>query len=403
MALYSYKGLDKTGREVKGSIAAETIAQAKQKIKSQGLMLMEIFEQKSDALKNQATISLISSVNKAELALMTRQLATLIKAKIQIVEALGTLMDQMDNPHLKVMLAEIRQKVNEGSSLAKAFGDYPKIFDNVYVNMVDAGEASGTLEIVLVRLAEFSENQVKLNNRIKGAMTYPVIMIIVGGAMMGLIFIFVIPKITKIFITMKKTLPLPTQICIWISNFLQNYWWALILGIFFSIYSFKKYIRTVNGERRWHTFLLKMPVVKTIIMMINVSRFCSTLSTLLASGVPILTAMRIVKNLISNVHMRDAVEEARIAVSEGASITGPLIKSGYFPPMVTHMIRLGERSGELEPMLNIISENYEEQVNTKLSGLTSILEPIMMLCMGAVVAFIVFSVVVPMMEMNSIK
>lgn len=403
MALYSYKGLDKTGREVKGSIAAETIAQAKQKIKSQGLMLMEIFEQKSDALKNQATISLISSVNKAELALMTRQLATLIKAKIQIVEALGTLMDQMDNPHLKVMLAEIRQKVNEGSSLAKAFGDYPKIFDNVYVNMVDAGEASGTLEIVLVRLAEFSENQVKLNNRIKGAMTYPVIMIIVGGAMMGLIFIFVIPKITKIFITMKKTLPLPTQICIWISNFLQNYWWALILGIFFSIYSFKKYIRTVNGERKWHTFLLKMPVVKTIIMMINVSRFCSTLSTLLASGVPILTAMRIVKNLISNVHMRDAVEEARVAVSEGASITGPLIKSGYFPPMVTHMIRLGERSGELEPMLNIISENYEEQVNTKLSGLTSILEPIMMLCMGAVVAFIVFSVVVPMMEMNSIK
>ena len=403
MALYSYKGLDKTGREVKGSIAAETIAQAKQKIKSQGLMLMEIFEQKSDVLKNQATISLISSVNKAELALMTRQLATLIKAKIQIVEALGTLMDQMDNPHLKIMLAEIRQKVNEGSSLAKAFADYPKVFDNVYVNMVDAGEASGTLEIVLVRLAEFSENQVKLNNRIKGAMTYPVIMIIVGGAMMGLIFIFVIPKITKIFITMKKTLPLPTQICIWISNFLQNYWWALILGIFFSIYSFKKYIRTASGERKWHTFLLKMPVVKTIIMMINVSRFCSTLSTLLSSGVPILTAMRIVKNLISNVHMRDAVEEARVAVSEGASITGPLVKSGYFPPMVTHMIRLGERSGELEPMLNIISENYEEQVNTKLSGLTSILEPIMMLCMGAVVAFIVFSVVVPMMEMNSIK
>ena len=159
MALYSYKGLDKTGREVKGSIAAETIAQAKQKIKSQGLMLMEIFEQKSDVLKNQATISLISSVNKAELALMTRQLATLIKAKIQIVEALGTLMDQMDNPHLKIMLAEIRQKVNEGSSLAKAFADYPKVFDNVYVNMVDAGEASGTSEIVLVRLAEFSENQ----------------------------------------------------------------------------------------------------------------------------------------------------------------------------------------------------------------------------------------------------
>lgn len=403
MALYTYKGLEKGGKEVKGSVAAESVVQAKQKVKTMGIMLMEIHEQSSDVLKSQATISLISSVSKAELALMTRQLSTLIKAKIQIVEALGTLMDQMENPHMKVMLSEIRQKVNEGSSLAKAFADYPKIFDNVFINMVDAGEASGTLEIVLIRLAEFSENQVKLTNRIKGAMTYPLIMILFGGLMIGIIFIFVIPKITKIFITMKKALPIQTKICIFISNFLQNYWWAAILGIFLSYFSFKKYIRTVNGEKRWHSFLLKMPVVKTIVMMINVSRFCSTLSTLLNSGVPILTSMKIVKNLISNVHMRDAVEEARVAISEGASMTGPLIKCGHFPPMVTHMIRLGERSGELEPMLNIIAENYEEQVNTKLSGLTSILEPIMMVCMGGAVAFIVFSVVVPMMELNSVK
>jgi len=403
MALYNYKGMEKSGKDIKGNVTAESIVQAKQKVKAMGIMLTEIYEQKSDSLKNQATISIISSVSKAELALMTRQLATLIKAKIQIVEALSTLMDQVENPHMKIMLSEIRQKVNEGSSLAKAFSDYPKIFDNVFVNMVDAGESSGTLEIVLVRLAEFSENQVKLTNKIKGAMTYPLVMIIFGGLMIGIIFIFVIPKITKIFITMKKALPLQTQICIWISDFLKNFWWATILGIVLAFYSFKKYIQTVNGEKVWHSLVLKMPVVKTIVMMINVSRFCSTLSTLLNSGVPILTAMKIVKNLISNVHMRHAVEESRVAVSEGASMTGPLIKCGLFPPMVTHMIRLGERSGELEPMLNIISENYEEQVNTKLSGLTSILEPIMMVCMGGAVAFIVFSVVLPMMEINSVK
>lgn len=202
---------------------------------------------------------------------------------------------------------------------------------------------------------------------------------------------------------MKKELPLITKICIAISNFLVSYWWLVIIGIVVSLYSILKYIETPHGQSRWHSLQLKLPVLGVLVKMINVSRFCSTLGTLMNSGVPILTALNIVKNLIPNVHMKDAVEKARQSVSEGASLAQPLIQSGHFPPLVTHMIKLGEKSGELEPMLKIISENYEDQVQSKISGLTSVLEPIMMICLGVAIGFIVFAVVIPMMNMNSLR
>ena len=403
MAIYTYKGIDKSGKELKATINAEGLNAAKARLKSMGIMLIEINEQTSSTVKKAAGITFGSGVTSGDLDLMTRQIDTLLKAKIQIVEAFTALVDQTDNPRLKIALSEIRQKVNEGSSLARALSDYPKIFDTVYVNMVDAGEASGTLEVVLLRLADFTESQLKLKNRIKSAMTYPMIMMSVGGLMIMLIFIFVIPKIAKIFTNMKKDLPLQTKICIWISNFLVNYWWVVILAIVFGWISFKKYINTEKGRAKFDMVILKLPIIGEIVTMVNVSRFCSTLATLLQSSVPILSSMKIVSNLVSNVHMKKAVDEARLSISEGGSITGPLVRSELFPPMVTHMIKLGEKSGELEPMLQIVSENYEDQVNTKLSGLTSVLEPIMMVVMGIAVAFIIFSVVVPLIDINSLK
>jgi general secretion pathway protein F len=403
MPIYAYKGMDKTGKEIKSTINVESIVAAKQRVKSMGIMLIDIREQKAQGTSGGGSFRLGKSVPVEDLAMMTRQLATLIRAKIQIVEALSALTDQVENPNLRLVLSDLKQKVNEGASLAKALQDHAKVFNSVYINMVEAGEASGTLEIVLIRLADFTESQVKLKNKIKGAMTYPVIMAVFGFAMMNVIFIFVIPKIAKIFISMKKELPFITEVCIWISNFLVNYWWLVIAGIIGSIYVINKYIHTKKGEFRWHALQLKLPVLGIMIKMINVSRFCSTLGTLMNSGVPILTALTIVKNLIPNVHMKDAVEKARISVSEGASIAAPLIQSGYFPALVTHMIKLGERSGELEPMLKIISENYEDQVQSKISGLTSVLEPIMMICLGTAIGFIVFAVVIPMMNMNSLR
>lgn len=396
--------MDRSGKEVKNTINVESIVAAKQRVKAMGIMLIDIREQKAQGTSGGPSLLRLSgSVPVDDLAMMTRQLATLIKAKIQIVEALGALTDQVENANLRLVLADLRQKVNEGASLAKALQDHPKVFNSIYVNMVEAGEASGTLEIVLVRLADFTESQVKLKNKIKGAMTYPVIMAVFGFVMMNVIFIFVIPKIAKIFISMKKELPVITKICIWISNFLVNYWWLVILSIIGAVYATMKYVNTAKGQSQWHALQLRLPILGILIKMINVSRFCSTLGTLLNSGVPILASLNIVKNLIPNVHMKDAVEKARQSVSEGASLAQPLIQSGYFPALVTHMIKLGERSGELEPMLKIISENYEDQVQSRISGLTSVLEPIMMICLGIAIGFIVFAVVIPMMNMNSLR
>jgi general secretion pathway protein F len=403
MPIYQYRGLDKSGKEIKNTLNTETLVAAKQRIKSLGIMLIDIKEQKAQGTSATSGFRLGVSVPVEDLAMMTRQLATLIKAKIQIVEALAALVDQVENANLRLVLSDLRQKVNEGASLAKALQDHPKVFNSVYANMVEAGEASGTLEIVLIRLADFTESQVKLKNKIKGAMTYPVIMAVFGFTMMNVIFIFVIPKIAKIFISMKKELPLITQICIWISNFLVNYWWLVIISIIAFIWLNLKYVDTAKGRSQWHALQLRLPILGILIKMINVSRFCSTLGTLMNSGVPILTALTIVKNLIPNIHMKDAVEKSRQSVSEGASLAQPLIQSGFFPPLVTHMIKLGEKSGELEPMLKIISENYEDQVQSRINGLTSVLEPIMMICLGVSIGFIVFAVVIPMMNMNSLR
>lgn len=403
MAIFNYKGIDRTGREVKNQITAENIIAAKTKIKNLGFALIEIKEQKADSSRKKSTFNFGGGVSINELAMMTRQLATLTKAKIQIVEALNALVQQVESDTLRVILSEVKQKVNEGMSLGRALSDYPKVFNNVYVNMVEAGEASGTLDVVLLRLADFTESQMKLKNKITSAMTYPVIMAIFGFGMMNVIFIFVIPKIAKIFVSMKKELPIMTQISIDISTFMQSYWWTLIVGAIVGFWALKKYAATKSGRKTIDKYIVRIPVIGMLIKMINVSRFCSTLATLLNSGVPILTAMNIVKNLVTNVWMQEAIEEGRVKISEGASMTGPLIQSGFFPTLVTHMIKLGEQSGEIEDMLKIVATNYEDQVDSRINGLTSILEPIMMVVLGGAVGFIVVSVIVPLMNLNSLR
>ncbi|MCB9061860.1 MAG: type II secretion system F family protein [Halobacteriovoraceae bacterium] len=403
MAIYKYTAINKLGKEVVANINADSTAQAKLILKAQGFMLLNIKEQKSDRMKEKSTFSFGSGVSVADLSMMTRQLATLIKARIQIVESLQALVDQTENPHLRLALSDIKKKVNEGSSLAKAMADYPKVFDHVFVNMVEAGESSGTLDIVLIRLAEFTESQVKLKNKIKGAMTYPIIIFSFTGIIMLGIFLFIMPQITKLFTSRKINLPWMTEVCIWISDVLRQYWLLIILAILSSIFLFRKYINSQKGKRNWHHVLLIMPIVKDLTIMINISRFCSTLSTLLNSGVPIMAALRIVKNLVGNIHMQELVDSARDNVSQGGLMSTALAEGQLFPTMVTHMMKLGEQSGEVEEMLTIIAENYNDQVNNKLDGLTSIIEPIMMIGLGAAVGFIVLSVVMPIMELNNMR
>ncbi|MBC74451.1 MAG: type II secretion system protein GspF [Halobacteriovoraceae bacterium] len=403
MPIFSYKGLDRSGKEIKNSINAESIIQAKSKVKNQGIMLIDIKEKKAKSGTESSSLSMGSKVKISDLALMTRQLATLVKAKIQIVEALSALQDQIDNDYLKVVISEVKQDVNEGSSLAKAMSKHSKVFDNVYVNMVEAGEASGTLEVVLLRLADFTEAQLKLKNKIQSAMLYPIIMAVVGTLLISVIFLFVIPKLAKIFTNMKMELPLPTKIAMGISDFMVSYWWSLPLFALFFLWMFRKWVSTEKGKRKWDAILLKLIIIGNLTRKINVSRFCSTLATLLNSGVPILTSLKIVKNLIPNMLIKDAIEEAKDAVSEGASMTGPLKESGHFPNMVTHMVSLGEKSGELEDMLKIVAENYQEQVDSEIDGLTSLLEPLMIVFLGATVFFVVISVIMPMMQLNQLR
>lgn len=405
MAVYQYKGIDHKGKEVTATITAESEVLAKQKLKTLGIMIMSLKEKKaSSEKKSSSSFPLFrKKVGISELALMTRQFATLVKAKIQIVEALHALSNQVESEELKVVLVDVKTRVNEGSSLAKALSQHKDIFDTVYINMVEAGEASGTLDIVLVRLAEFKESQMRLKNKIQGAMTYPILMGVVGSLVLGVIFIFVVPQFAKMLQGQRKKLPAITEYTLAISNFLQNYWWLVILGTITFAILFKRYIQTESGKRWWDKVLLTAPIFGNIVKMINVGRFCSTMGTLLSSSVPILAAMSIVKNLMPNVWLQDAVEKSRTLVSEGGSMTPPLIESGYFPSMVTHMIKLGEQSGELESMLNIISDNYKDEVEQKMAGLTSLLEPVMIIFMALIVGVVVMAVLIPMMEMMNIR
>jgi general secretion pathway protein F len=399
---FEYKGLSTAGKNVKGSLEAENIKAARTRLKREGIYVIDIKDKKTEAERRSRSINFGSGVSVQDLALMTRQLATLVKAQIPLVDALSALVDQVENVNLKGTLSEIRQAVNEGSSLHKALAKYPKIYPQIFVSMVEAGEMSGTLEIILVRLAEFTEKQNELKNKVRSAMMYPLMMTIFGFIAMTVIFVFVIPKITVVFDDMKQTLPWYTTLLISVSNFVSNYWIPLTVFLVVSNILFFRWKVSETGRPKWDAISLKLPIVGKLTRMIAVSRFAKTLSTLLAGGVPMLNAFDIVKNVVDNKVFEKVISDARDNVSEGESIAAPLKKSGEFPPIVLHMISIGEKNGELESMLTQVSEAYDFQVNNAVAGLTSLLEPIMLVAMGAIIGFIVFAVLVPIFDMSNL-
>jgi general secretion pathway protein F len=402
--IYDYKALDSVGKNQKGIVEAESQKAARAKLKKQGLMITEIAEKSSLREQKSGGIQLFGPrVGAQEIANMTRQLASLVKANIPLVEALGALVDQTENERLKVILSQVRQDVNEGSSLAKSTGKHPKIFDNIFVNMIEAGESSGTLSLVLIRLADLKEGQMRLRNKVISGMTYPVLMMVVSFSLMLAIFTFVIPKLMKIFDSMNKPIPTLTQYLMAVSNSLVNGWYIWISTIAFSIWAFRRYINSATGRPKWDAFTLRLPIAGPMVRMVAVTRFSSVMATLLDSGVPILTSMNIAKNLVGNVPIAEAIASAKENITEGQSIADPLRRSGQFPPMMTHMIAIGEKTGELPEMLKSIAETYEEQVNTKIDAMTSLLEPLMIVGMGLSVGFIVLSVFMPLMEMMNLN
>lgn len=405
MPIYDYKGFSADGKGAKGVVEAESQKAARQKLKKQGLMVSEMREK--SASKPSTTAGQVpffgGRVSGREIAMMTRQLASLVKANIPLVEALNAMVDQTENERLKVIIAQVRQDVNEGLSLSKAVAKHPKAFDFVSVNMIEAGESSGTLSLVLIKLADLKEAQMRLRSKIVGAMTYPSLMMGVSALLMLAIFTFVIPKITKIFESMNKPMPAMTQVMITISDIVVN-WWFLIAGAMaLAVWMFRSYISTEKGHAKWDRFKLKAPVMGPLVRMIAITRFANTMATLLGSGVPILTAMSIAKNLVDSIPIANAISNARENITEGQSIAEPLKRSGEFPPMMIHMISIGEKTGELPEMLSNVAETYEEQVNTQIESMTSLIEPMMIVGMGGAIAVIVLSVFMPLMDMSNIN
>jgi len=407
LALYTWTGYTEKGKETKGMVDAVSIREAKSKLRSQGVFVSKVIEEAfagevSKEPRARTLSNILTRVRVEDLSIMTRQLSTLVSAAIPLVEALSALYEQLENPLLKKTIAQVRDSVNEGQSFADALGQHKKIFPDLYINMVRSGEASGALDIVLLRLAEFMEGQHRLRSKIAAAMVYPILLFVVCIAVLMYLLTAVVPKVVSMFESMNQVLPLPTRMLIGISNFLVDTWWMIIVLCLLSGYVFIKWRNTDKGSVKFDRFRIRMPVLGPVHKKACIARFARTLGTMLASGVPILDAMRIVKSVVQNRIIETAIEDSISEIMDGSSIAFPLKKSGVFPPIILHMIRVGEKSGRLEEMLLKAADAYEQDVETSVVGLSSILEPVMILIMGVSVGFVVMSILFPMLEMSQI-
>jgi len=405
MPVYEFTALTTAGKKLKGVIEADSLTTARQKIRGQGNYPVEIREASSKTTAGKTPVlsmKLGQSVKQQEVHIATRQLATLLGAGIPLVPALNGLIEQTENRALKTILAQIKDAVNEGNSLTSALTGHPKLFSKIYINMVRAGEASGSLDVVLDRLAEFGENQHALRSRIKAAMLYPLFMAVVGVAVLFLLITFIVPSITSVFEGSKQALPLPTVILIGISSFLKQYWWAVLFAVLGAIAALRWYVGTPAGRRRWDQLKLSAPGFSGLSVKTASARFARTLASLLQSGVSLITSLQIVKNIVDNVILADIINEACDELEKGRSLSQFFRGNKYFPPMLVQMMAVGEQSGTLDTMLAKAAESYEKEVEIKILALTSMIEPVMILSMGLVVSFIVVSILLPIFEMNQL-
>jgi general secretion pathway protein F len=341
-----------------------------------------------------------SALSPGDIAMMTRQLATLLVAGLPLVDALGVLLEQTDKKSVKAILADIREEIRGGKSYSVALERYPREFSQIYVHMVRAGETSGALDQILFRLAEFLEKQLALKHKVTNAILYPALMLLVGVAVLFFLMTFVVPKITAVFANLKQALPWPTVVLMTLSRWCADYWPVLAGGALVLIWAVRRTVRTETGRVMADRLILKLPLIGDVARMVSISRLSSTLATMLASGVQLLEAMDVSRRVMNNRVLEHAVEEARQNIREGETIAEPLKRSGEFPSLVTHMIAVGERSGEMEEMLRRIGQIYDGEVDRVITRFTSLLEPVMILVMGVLVFFIVVAILLPIFEMG---
>ncbi len=403
MPVYDYKGLNQAGKTVKGSQDAESQNALRTLLQGRGIFVTEVSEARAGGKSKAGEVDfgkMLQFVGLRDIAVLTRQMATLLRAGIPLVECLRALTDQAEKDELKRALSDIKSKVNEGSSLAKALADHPKLFSDLFVNMVRAGESSGNLDVVLERLTDFLEGQMELRSKVISAMIYPILMTVVGLGILAFLFAFVIPKVTQIFEDQGAALPFVTRLLIGTSDVVSGGWFIILPAAFLSAWGFRRWKNSEGGRPKWDRFVLKLPVVGNLVRLIAVSRFSRTLGTLLNSGVPLLQALDIVKNILGNTRLIEVIEEVRVNVREGESIAQPMKRSGEFPSLVTHMIAIGEKTGQLEDMLENVAESYDQQVSLRIDAATTLIEPLMIVFMGIAVGFIVFAIMLPILQLN---
>lgn len=407
MPVFEFTALTSSGRKVKGVIEADSLTAARQKIRGQGQYPVEMRETSARAATGGTSLlsrqfRLGQSIKQQDVHIATRQLATLLGAGIPLVPALNGLIEQTANRSFKTVLAQIKDAVNEGNSLTTALADHPRLFSKIYINMVRAGEASGSLDVVLERLAEFGENQHAIASRVKAALLYPLFMAIVGIVVLFLLITFIVPSITSVFEGTQQALPLPTVLLIATSTLLKQYWWAVLILAAGALTAARWYIGTPRGRRHWDLMKLSAPGIRDLSIKTASARFSRTLASLLQSGVSLITSLQIVKNIVDNVLLAEMINDACEALEKGSSLSHFFKGNAWFPPMLVQMIAVGEQSGALDKMLAKAADSYEKEVESKILALTSMIEPVMILSMGVVVSFIVISILLPIFEMNQL-
>ncbi len=402
MGAFEYVAIDKSGKEAKGLLEGDTPRHVRQLLREQQLLPVKVSEVTRKESRQRASFTFRRGISASDLSLVTRQLATLSQAGLPLEEALLAVGQQSEHPRLKSILLGVRSRVMEGHTLADGLADFPHAFPELYRATVSAGEQSGHLDLVLERLAEFTESRQILQQQIRNALIYPIALVVTAVGIISFMLAYVVPKVVYVFENFDQELPLLTRIMIGTSDFLRDHWLLLVLGVVATVLGTRHLLKKEGPKRRFHRLLLRLPIVARLTRGINTARFTQTLSILAGSGVPILDSLRIAAQVVVNVPMREAVEEASLRIREGAMISKSLASSHLFPPMTTHLIASGEASGRLEEMLGRAASNQEREVDGLIATLLGIMQPLLVIVMAAIVLLIVLAILLPIFEINNL-
>jgi general secretion pathway protein F len=403
MSAFEYTALDAGGRERKGLIEGDTAKQVRQLLRDRQLLPLDVHESAQEELKRGKSKSMFTrSVSTLDLAMVTRQLATLLRSGLPLEETLTAVAEQTEKPRIQSIILGVRSKVVEGHPLADGLRDYPQAFPEIYRATVSAGEQSGRLDDVLDRLSDYTESRQVIRQQVTNALVYPIVLVVLSLAIVSFLLAYVVPQVVAVFESSNQTLPLATRILIGASDFVRHYWYYGVAALGLGVWLFLRWLKAPEARMKFDAFTLKLPLIGRIIRGLNTARFARTFSILTASAVPVLDALRISADVVTNEPMKLAVTEAALRVREGAPIGRSLAARKIFPPMMIHLISSGESSGELEKMLERAATNQEREMDGLLSTMTNLLGPLMIVFMGSIVMFIVIALLLPIFQLNDL-